>query len=343
MAPYLISRNQLFTALLAVLSIFSSCTKEDLPPVEVPDENSFFVLCEGNYNWGNASITAYDVTNEVLTQEYFQLVNSYALGDVAQSIFENEDYYFIVVNNSGKVEVVDKQDFSVIYTLTGFNSPRFLQTINDSIAYVSDLFSGEVSIINFINGNNVGAVEVNSWSEQMQKVADSVYVCLYDLKSIGIINSLNHQLTGEISLAKSPSQIRVDAEGMLWVLASDWGEGSILYKIDPLSRDILSEWTFEEANTLVQLEIAVNGNWVYLLSSTGEVYKFSSLTSTVITPIFSVNLDGLYGLDVDEDGGIYICDAHDFVQNGTVNKYSESGLLQYSIESGVSPNSIVFR
>jgi DNA-binding beta-propeller fold protein YncE len=177
----------------------------------------------------------------------------------------------------------------------------------------------------------------------MAKYEDSVYVALYDSKSIGIINTIDHQLVDEIELEMSPTEIRVDKDGMIWVLASEWGIGSTVYKINSSTRSIDGEWQFDESNGIIQLSLSPSGNSVYLLSSIGEVYKFSTLTSSIINPIFTVDHDGLYGLDVDEDGNIYICDAIDYVQNGSVHKYNESGVLLYSITSGISPNGIVFR
>lgn len=334
----------LFTFVIFLgISTFHACKKSDVSPPEPIPESGFFVVCEGNYNWGNASVSSYDENSDVLTQDYFSLVNGYSLGDVAQSMTENDDFYFIAVNNSGKVEVVDKESFNSTITISDLNSPRFVQPISDSLIYISDLFADEISIVNFYSGDLVGTVPVFSWSEQMDMYEDSVYVALYDSKSIGVINAKNHQLITEIQLEMSPSEIRIDKDGMIWVLASEWGSGSTVYKINSTTRSIDGEWQFDESNSIIQLSLSVSGNSVYLLSNTGDVFKFSTLTSTIIDPLFTVDHDGMYGLDVDKDGNIYICDANDYVQNGSVNKYNESGVLLYSVPSGVSPNCIVFR
>jgi len=325
------------------ISIFSSCDKNTVSPPEPNPDSGYFVVCEGNFNWGNASITSYDEKNDVLSHDYFSLINNYSLGDVAQSMSENDDYYFIVVNNSAKIEVVQKEDFNSSITISDLNSPRFVQPISDSLIYISDLFANEISIVNFYSGVLQGTIPVFSWSEQMAKYEDSVYVALFDSKSIGIINVANHQLVDEIELEMSPTEIRMDSNGMIWVLANEWGNGSTVYKINSTTRSIDGEWQFDESNSIIQLSMSLSGNSVYLLSSIGEVYKFSSLTTSIIEPIFTVDHEGLYGLDVDADGNIYICDANDFVQNGSVHKYNESGVLLYSITSGISPNGIVFR
>lgn len=339
-------KRALFSFMLAsvFLIYFSSCEKNTLPPPPPPNiEGGYYVICEGNYNWGNASITSFSENTSSLSQSYFELVNGYQLGDVAQSIFETEESYFIVVNNSGKIEVVEKEGFSSLYTITGFESPRYFQSINDSVAYVSDLYADKISVINYLTPSSIGEIVVNSWSEQMLVVEDSVYVSLYDSKSIGIIDVNTHQLIDEIQLELSPSEIRKDKNGMLWVLASNFGEGSKLYKINTASRTIEDEWNFTEDNSLVQIDLIENASFIYLLTSTGEVYKFSILGNTIIVPIFTAEADGIYGLNVDDEGNIYICQAYDFVQSGSVQKYNESGVKLEEIASGIAPNGIVFR
>jgi hypothetical protein len=343
MAVHLNFSLQKTLLILVGLNLFIACDKSTLPPEEPISDDGFFVVCEGNFNWGNASISSYDEGKDQETQEYFKAVNGFSLGDIAQSMFETDENYIIVVNNSGKIEIVAKDDFLLVHTLDEFESPRFFQSINDSMAYVSDLFADQLYIVDYAQGTMMGSIPVNSWSEQMVQHEDSVYVCLYGSQTIGIINSLSHQVVSEIDLAMSPSQIRIDSEGKIWVLASSWGNGSIIYRIDPETRMIEGEWIFEEANTIIQLETSTNGTQIYLLSSQGEVYKFSNLSSTIIDPIFSVDLEGMYGLDIDDQGGIYICQAYDFVQNGSVRKFNESGVEQYSVTTGIGPNSIVFR
>jgi hypothetical protein len=334
-----------FSAILlsAVFLSFFSCDKNELPPLNPIPEDGFYVVCEGNFNWGNASITSYDENSFFLSQTYFKSVNGFSLGDVAQSIFEMEDKYFIVINNSAKIEVVGKEDFSSLYTITGFESPRYFQSINDSIAYVSDLFADEISIINYIDGSNLGSIVVGSWSEQMLKMEDSVYVSLYDSKSIGIIDINTHQLINEIPLEFSPTEIRKDKNGMIWVLASEFGFGSKLYKINSTNRVIENEWDFAEINNLIQIDLLESANSIYLLTSIGGVYKFPIVGTTILDPIFKVDSEGLYGLNIDEEGNIYVCQAYDFVQNGSVQKYDENGISVLTIASGISPNSIVFR
>lgn len=326
------------------LLLASSCDKDNkLEEPPIITQSGLFVVCEGNFNWGNASITSYDNNSDVTTHDYFQLVNNFSLGDVAQSIFETEDNYYIVVNNSAKIEVVKKNGFTYQLSIFGFESPRYFQAINDSLAYVSDLYANKVNVVNYTNGNIINSVDVNGWSEQMVIVEDSVYVSLYSAKSIAIINTLNHQLIYEIPLALSPTSIRKDKNGKLWVLSNEYEGSSILYKIDLSNRQIEDEWQFEVENTLIQIALPEDANFIYLLRSEGELYKFPIIGSEIVSPLFTASFENAYGLNVNDEGDIFICEAFDFVQNGMVKKYNESGVVVKTIESGIGPNSIIFR
>ena len=67
--------STLFISALLLLG-YSSCDKNTITePIPVP-ESGMFIVCEGNFNWGNASITSYDEKNDQTTQNYFDLVNN---------------------------------------------------------------------------------------------------------------------------------------------------------------------------------------------------------------------------------------------------------------------------
>ena len=331
-------------SLFAILLLFS-CKKNNDGPVSppAPDSNGYYVLCEGNFNWGNASLSSYDEHNDVMTNNYFELVNGFDLGDVAQSITETEEHYLIVVNNSAKLEVVNKDDFSSLVTISGLNSPRYVQPINDSVVYISDLWSNVISRVNYLNGNVEAAIAVNGWAEQMVKAEDSVYVCLYDASSIGIINAVSDSLLFEIALDLPPSAIRLDKNGKLWVIASEWGGISKLYRINTANRMIENEWEFTADNGLAYMALPENGNNIYLATYIGEIYKFPIIGSSIIAPLFTADVTSIYAFNVNPEGAIFIGDAMDYVQNGKVMKYNESGVKLYSLESGINPNTIIFR
>jgi hypothetical protein len=90
-----------------------ACGKEkptDKPPIQLTG-NGVFITNEGNFLYGNASVSYYQKSLDELRLDLFSDANQLPLGDVCQSLFILEDKIFVVVNNSGKVEVVNKKDF----------------------------------------------------------------------------------------------------------------------------------------------------------------------------------------------------------------------------------------
>ncbi|MGB1318877.1 MAG: DUF5074 domain-containing protein, partial [Flavobacteriales bacterium] len=137
-------------------------------------ENGVFVLNEGNFNGGNASLSFYNKNTSMLSNGVFTSVNTIPLGDVAQSMEIRDGKGYIVVNNSGKIEVVNLSDLSSAGTITGLSSPRYITFISNTKAYVSDLFSGTISSFNPQTLAVSGGVSVNGQVEQMVVVDGSV-------------------------------------------------------------------------------------------------------------------------------------------------------------------------
>ena len=81
-----------------------------------------FVVNEGNFNGGNASLTYYDPATCEAAQEVFRRANGMLLGDTAQSMTVHEGTGWIVVNNSGAIYAIDLETFRVRDASRG--SPR---------------------------------------------------------------------------------------------------------------------------------------------------------------------------------------------------------------------------
>ena len=118
-----------------ILFLVSSCVK-DKPQdpvktaVSIDSENKVLITNEGNFGWGIGTISVYDPTSGAVIDKYDQQQNGGStLGNVCQSITKYNNHYYIVMNNSNKIVVVNASDFVKTAIITGFNSPRYILPI----------------------------------------------------------------------------------------------------------------------------------------------------------------------------------------------------------------------
>ena len=83
------------------ITVLSSCKKDNIDDIYVAGnyEDGYFVTNEGNFGTGNGSISFVDEYGAV-ENNVFASINSFALGDVVQSMNIINDNAYIVVNNS---------------------------------------------------------------------------------------------------------------------------------------------------------------------------------------------------------------------------------------------------
>src|SRR5690606_29543929 len=109
-------KNNLVLA-LSLLVLSFSCSSDDDSNQQEPQgayENGILITNEGNYGQGNGTVTFISDDFSYAEQKVFFNVNGTLLGDTAQSIGFYEDLAYIVVNNSQKIEVVNRYTFQSV-------------------------------------------------------------------------------------------------------------------------------------------------------------------------------------------------------------------------------------
>ena len=344
-----------FILAISTLLLLFSCKKDKLGPQCISCEDNLvqntantdvLIINEGNFGWGNSSLTLYNKANNQLTQNvYWQQNNNTALGDVAQSMTQFNGLGYIIVNNSSKIEVVRMDNFSSVATISGFNSPRYFLPINNNKAYVTDLYSNSIQIVNLINNSISGNIAVNGWTEELLQYNDSVYVCDMTNDQLLIINPLNDALIGSVSVGESPNSLVIDKNNKIWILCSG-GISSTnpkLIRFNPANRTIEQTYVFPNiSQSPNNLKINAASDVLYFLNDGVFQYGISDTTlpSTAIIPS---NGNIFYGLGIDPtNNDIYVADAIDYVQNGVVFRYSSSGNLIHQFNAGIIPNGFLF-
>ena len=136
-------KPKLLYILTTLLSLsLASCMEWDYGDV-VEDFNAtgsgLFITNEGNFQYGNATLSYYDpATNQVQNEVFFR-ANGMKLGDVAQSMSIYDNKGWIVVNNSHVIFAIDLNTFKEVGRIEDLTSPRYIHFLSDEKAYASSL------------------------------------------------------------------------------------------------------------------------------------------------------------------------------------------------------------
>ncbi len=317
-----------------------SCKKESPIKNTVEDvEEAILVLNEGNFMSGNSSLSVINSRDQVI-EDIFREKNGYGLGDVGQSLFEYQNHIYLVVNNSNKVYELNK-DFKVEKIISGLNSPRYFLPINDSVAFITDLYANGVSVVNFKNGNIIKSIYIPGWTEEMVFYQNKVWVTNPYSRSLYIIDPLNQTIEDSVFLPNSfvSTDLEVDANGKLWVLC--WGNSQLTITPSLLKlsgKTIEQVFKFSASSNPSRLCISNDKQNLYWID--GGIFKMPvNKNELSVTPIIQKENRNFYNMYIHPmNHEIWVTDAKDYVQKGDVLRYSASGELQKTYKVGIIPS-----
>ncbi len=344
-----------------ILAVFTSCEKEPVDVVysDLGDKKGVFITCEGNFMYGNASLSFYDKENQVVYNNVFFARNRAPLGDVAQSAASDGKHLFIVVNNSGKVMVLDKKTLEFRHVISDLVSPRYIHFVNSTKAYISDLYARRITIIDPSDFTKKGFIDVSSGesnttrhpTETFAQIGTRVFVTCWSFDNqILVIDSETDKITGAITVPMQPKKIVVDVNQKLWVLSDGSFKGApggyeqpALVRIDPetLTIEQVFRWTGrDEFSGDLQLNPAKDS--LYFIA--GDLYKMAvSSRKMPDAAIVSAGTRLFFSLGIDPaNGDIYLADAIDYLQNSIIYRYTANGQPADSFRAGVNPGHFWF-
>ncbi len=351
--------------LVVLLSVIVSCTKDPVETIyfDFTGNKGVYVLSEGNFMYGNSSLSFYDPLAKRVYNQIFQARNGAPMGDVAQSMLLWNNLGFIVVNNSGKIYVIDSKTAEFKGNISGLNSPRYVHVVNEQKAYVTDLYARKITIFNPSTFQKTGTISViNSnaefkqhSTEQMIAYKNLVFVnCWsYDNKIL-VIDSNSDRLVDSLEVFKQPNSMVLDKYNKLWVLTDGGFEGSPygyeqpgLLKIDAETREIERSFRFALGEHPQKLAINPTGDTLFYLNR--HAWKMSVNDKRLPEHAFITSENtslygGFYSLGIDPaTSEVYVGDAIDHRQNGIVRRYSQAGTLIDEFKVGISPGYFAFK
>ncbi|HNR19270.1 MAG TPA: surface layer protein [Bacteroidia bacterium] len=337
--------------LLIAFCIITACRKDKPEDVLTPSintaANGVYITNEGNFQFGNAQVSYYDPSSNNCVQDLFAPANNRPLGDVCQSMHRFNGKIYMVVNNSGKIEVVNESNFASVATITGLTSPRYFLPVSNSKAYVTDLYADYVSIIDLSNNAILGTISCSGQTEEMALSYGKVFVTNYLSDKLYVINTLTDVLTDSIAIGIGSNSIVEDKNGKLWVLCSGSISNAVnasLHRINPLNNSVELSFTFSNpTETPWRLNMNSGNDTLYYLNN--DLYRMSiTALSLPPAPFISHGTKNFYGLGINPSSNeIYVSDAIDYVQRGKIYRYDAAGTQLNTFLAGIIPGNFYFK
>ena len=316
-----------------------------------------FVINEGNFQYGNASLSYYNPATKTVENEVFYRANAMKLGDVAQSMTLYGDTGWIVVNNSHVIFAIDPTTFKEKGRIENLTSPRYIHFLSDEKAYVTQLWDNRIFIVNPKCYEVTGYIECPAMTmesgstEQMVQWGKYVFVNCWSYQNrILKIDTTTDKVVAELEVGIQPTSLVVDCYGKLWTITdggyedSPYGyEAPSLYCIDAETFTIEKQFRFAKGDAPSEVQLNGRGDKLYWINN--DVWAMDVTADRIpIKPFIPYSDTLYYGLTIDpRSGEVYVADAIDYVQAGKIYRYSEQGERLDEFYVGITPGAFCWK
>ncbi|RMA64627.1 YncE family protein [Ulvibacter antarcticus] len=343
--------------LLIVVVLIASCKDDDdnadqqMQPLG-DYEHGILITNEGPFGSGTGTVSF--ISNDLSTEvsSVFNIENGSDLGNIVNSMGFNEEFGYIVVNNSHKISVVNRYTFEELAIIdTGLNNPRHFVAVGDT-GYVSNWGDPNVStddyiaVIDLLTNTITSNIPVVLGPERMVTTNNKVYVAHQGAygqnNQISVIDATTNAVLNQITIGDVPNSMVLNGTD-LWVLCGGSPSftgaetGGSLYRINTSDNTLLTSLDFQDIEHPGLL--SVDGTSLYYALN-GGVFKMDMSDSTL--PSNSI-ITGFFYAMIAKNGMLYATDAGDFASNGTLTLFDL--LTNTEVDSftvGIIPGGIYF-
>lgn len=318
-----------------------------------PYVDGVFILNEGNYGTNTATVSflsgAGTLNNDIFGTENTGL----DLGSVGQSMGFNGDYAYIVSNLTNEVNVVDRNTFAHITTVTaGLNNPRNI-VFHNGLGYITNwgttgsTTDDYVAVLDLTTNTITSNISVVEGPEEIVKSGSTLFVAQQGGfgygNTVSVIDTSDNSVT-QIMVSDVPNSIEVD-DNYLYVLCGGkqaWTGGETLgalYRISLTDYTNVDVFNFAMGEHPNFLEIE-NGTAYYVLNN--NIYQFNftgSLPTSAFIDTFAQSIGVAYGMSFIDDV-FYLADGVDYVSPGKLQTYNATGTHTQTYTVGLLPNGI---
>lgn len=355
--------------LIALISslFFVSCTNDDTNDAPLGSyDNGFLILNQGGFGHNDASVSYVSSDFSIAQNDIFSVVNpSITLGDTGQDVAFNNEFAYIVLNASNKIEIVNRYTLKSVGSInSGLKNPRYIAFANGK-GYVTNWGDGSVAtddyvaVIDLTTNKVSSSIPVVEGPERILENSGKIYVAHKGGYSYGnkisVIDATSNVVSTKITVGDVPENMEIK-DGTLWVSCA--GNPSYvstpltetagkIVKVNIATNTVTSTIAYSDATKHLS-NLVLNGNDVYYTIDS-DIYKMSATaTALPTTSAFSTTAQGVYGVYSFAVHGshIYVGDAGDYQHNGKVYVYALSspsiGTLEKTFSVGVIPAGFYF-
>jgi YVTN family beta-propeller protein len=338
----------LFSVLICGIT---ACSSDDpVTPLPVTPEavRGLYILNEGNFQRGNASLSFFVPDSAVMYNNVFQERNGRKLGDVAHSITMYKGLAYIVVNNSHRIEVVDPQTHNVVKTITcpPGSSPRSIAFDSSGLGYISNLYLNSISVYDDASNTIIDNIPVGPNPEGLLYADGFLYVANSGFgqgNTVSVINISNRSIFSTIHVGDYPTIVKHMRGGTIGVLCM----GAYNDPNDP-NDDTPASLILIQPSTRSKVDsIPLPGHpMTFVQDDEGHVYILERgvlrihLATRTYTPAFIQGNFYSAFMDISEKR-LYLTNPVDYVQPGKLEVYDYNGnrLAEYS--TGIIPGAMM--
>lgn len=355
-----ITQTYLFSVILFHAVFLSGCMEWDYGN-KTEDFNSsptgLFITNEGNFQYGNATLSYYDPQTGEVQNEVFFRANGIKLGDVAQSMCIYDNKGWIVVNNSHVIFAIDLNTFKVVGHIEDLTSPRYIHFLSDEKAYVTQLWDNRIFIINPRKYEITGYITVpdmtmeSGSTEQMVQYGKYVYCNCWSYQNRIIkIDTETDRVVDELKIGIQPTSLVMDRYNKMWTITDGGYEGSpygheapSLYRIDAETFTVEKQFKFDFGDWPSEVQLNGTRDTIYWINN--DVWRMDVTADHVpVRPFLKYNGTLYYGLTVNPyNNEVYVADAIDYQQQGMIYRYSPQGELLDEFYVGIIPGAFCWK
>lgn len=349
----------------ASLPFFTSCEKENTTTGFKNLENGVLVLNQGQDGKNNASLSYYDLTTSLTTEDIFSERNNRKVGDVAQDAIRYGSNIYITLTNSSLIEVVNattgisKKTIPMVNASNAPSKPRSLVAFNGKV-YIT-LLDGHLARLDTTTLTIDKTIAVGTNPEGIAVANNKLYIANsggYNYQvgakadsTVSVVDPTTFTEIKKIKVLINPTIIKADKYGDLYVLSmGNYGDiPTTLQRIEASSTDNVTaianlnvvNFTIDDDNAYIYNYeydanyAVINKSYTIYDVKNEKVLKTNFLASSSIakTP---------YSIDVNPINKDVFIGETDYVNTGKMYCFGADGVSKYSFNTGVNPAKTVF-